>query len=80
MVTGTRVLLYPKFSIEYQKVLRLILLLREHNRALNFELASQSDLKVALVESGLFLDAYGYQYKMVSYSLTPLSSTFCTAL
>ena len=23
MVTGTRVLLYPKFSIEYQKVLRV---------------------------------------------------------
>ena len=30
-----------------------------HNQALNFELASQSDSKVTLVESGLFLDAHG---------------------
>ena len=42
MVTGTRVLLYPKLSTSIKKCSEYILLLRVHNRALNFELVSQS--------------------------------------
>ena len=43
-----------------KKSSELILLLRVHDRALNFELASQSDSKVPSVKSNLFLELNAY--------------------
>ena len=54
MITGTRVLLYPELSIEYQKVLRVNIITPSAQP--KFELASQSDSKVPSVESNLFLE------------------------
>ena len=59
---GTRVLLYSNLSIEYQKVLRVNFITPRHNQALNFEFASQSDSKVPLVESNLFLETNSFNY------------------
>ena len=54
MVTGTRVLLYTKLSMEYRKVFWVNII--NPGTQPNFELASQSDSKVRSDESNLFLE------------------------
>ena len=64
--TGTRVLLYPKLNIEYQKVLRV------HNRALIFELTSQRTQK-CLQSKAIYFENLDQWMREIIIWTTPLA-------